>query len=60
MEEVVGSNPTRSTKTFQRLTVPGRQNVGAPESNQSPEWLRQYLRVALGSTLLQFAPNQLF
>jgi hypothetical protein len=38
MEEVVGSNPTRSTKTFQTLTVPPPARIWPPESNWRPFW----------------------
>ena len=36
MEEVVSSNLTRSTKTFQTLTVLSQPRTSSPESNWSP------------------------
>jgi hypothetical protein len=36
MEEVIGSNPIRSTKTFQRLSPPQPATYLARESNWSP------------------------
>src|SRR5437870_5381216 len=38
MEEVVGSNPTRSTKTFHRLTVPASQERRRRSPTGVPKW----------------------